>query len=308
MSSFDSVIILGAATGYSPDKVELFLKSLSVSNFKGKVALFINNTQYNEYQKYYSKKNYSFELDFIFSKIGILSSSKKIGKNTKKIIKVLSSIVVSLDPRMKKDFIYFLGLPHVSRFFDYHDYLLVNDYFKYVMLTDTRDVIVQKNPFENELSGLFLGMEDARTLIGQDSFHIKWISDVYGKNYLNSISTQQISCAGVTLGDYNSVLDYLNVMLTEFMNLPYYKMVRSNYDQGIHNKLLYSNKFKDVKFCNPLQSIISTIGIVPRQEIFMNDKNEIIDINGKPSTIIHQYDRHKDIEKVLIHKYLAENK
>lgn len=137
MHSSEFAVILGAATGYTPDKVEVFLRSLSVSNFRGTVALFINSAQFSDYQSYYINKKYSFKLDFIFSRIGVLSSSKKIGKNSKKIIKALSSIVVFLDPRLKKDFIYFLGLPHVSRFFDYYDYLLVNKKFQYVMLTDT---------------------------------------------------------------------------------------------------------------------------------------------------------------------------
>lgn len=130
---------------------------------------------------------------------------------------------------------------------------------------------------------------------------------MYGKEYLNSISSKQISCAGVTLGDYQSVMSYLNVMLNEFIGLPYYTMVRSNYDQGIHNKLLYSNMFNNAVLCHPLKSIISTIGILPRREILFNNRQEIIDINGEPSTIVHQYDRHEDIAKILIEKYLGSN-
>ena len=304
MCSLDSTAILGAATGYSPDKVELFLESLNTTDFQGKVVLFINSMQFNDYNNFYCKKKYQFELEFELSKIGIFSSSKKMGKNFKKIVKALSSIVVSSEPKLKKDFIYFLGLPHVSRFFDYYEFLLKNNNFKNVMLTDTRDVVVQRNPFNKTLSGLFLGMEDERISIGQDSFHIKWISDVYGEKYLKSISSKQISCAGVTLGEYSAVMTYLDVMLKEFMSLPYYTMVRSNYDQGIHNKLLYSEQFDNTILCNPLESIISTIGILPRDEIFLNESDEIIDNDGSVSMIVHQYDRHKDIESILIKKYL----
>ncbi|MCU4439267.1 hypothetical protein KTI07_07000 [Acinetobacter lwoffii] len=304
MKDLKSSIILGAATGYSPDKVEIFLESLFHAKYKGKVVLFINDDQYKDYCTYYSKKAYEFELEFTLSKIGILSSTKKMSKNVKKLIKILSSIVVSLEPRLKKDFIYFLGLPHVSRFFDYYEYLLLKSNNQDIMLTDTRDVVVQKNPFESNLNGLYLGMEDERVSIAQDDFHIKWISDVYGKKYLQSIGSKKICCAGVTLGDHASVMCYLEAMITEFMSLPYYKMVRSNYDQGIHNKLLYSKSFKNVICCEPLKSIISTIGLVPRNEIILNEHHQVLDFNGSISNIIHQYDRHKDIEKIFIKKYL----
>ncbi|WP_104490079.1 hypothetical protein [Acinetobacter indicus] len=304
MKNLKSSIILGAATGYSPDKVEIFLESLSCSRYTGKVVLFINYNQYKDYCEYYSKKDYEFELEFSLSKIGILSSTKKISKNLKKIIKILSGIIVSLEPRLKKDFIYFLGLPHVSRFFDYYEYLLLKSNDQDIMLTDTRDVVVQKNPFESNLDGLYLGMEDSRILIGHDDFHIKWISDVYGKKYLQSIGAKKICCAGVTLGDHTSVMSYLEEMITEFMSLPYYKMVRSNYDQGIHNKLLYSGNFKNINCCDPLKSIISTVGLVPRNEIILNENNQVLDVDGSVSTIIHQYDRHRDIEKIFIEKYL----
>lgn len=305
MENLKSSIILGAATGYTPDKVEIFLESLFDAKYEGKVVLFINYDQYEEYLQYYSKKDYKFKLEFELSKIGILSSTKKIGKNVKKIIKILSSIVVSLEPRLKKDFIYFLGLPHVSRFFDYYEYLILHSTHEDIMLTDTRDVVVQSNPFHKNLNGLYLGMENDRVLIAQDHFHIKWILDVYGRKYLEEIGSNRISCAGVTLGDHASVMSYLEIMLNEFMSLPYYKMVCSNYDQGIHNKLLYSNDFNNVICCDPLKSIISTIGLIPRNEIILNDRKQILDLDGNISTIVHQYDRHKDIENIFIEKYLG---
>ena len=72
MCSLDSTAILGAATGYSPDKVELFLESLNTTDFQGKVVLFINSMQFNDYNNFYCKKKYQFELEFELSKIGII--------------------------------------------------------------------------------------------------------------------------------------------------------------------------------------------------------------------------------------------
>ena len=296
-------VILGAATGYTPEKVLIFLNSICKVNYTGTVTLLLNSDQFEEYQSFFSNMNYPFKLEFLKTSIGIFSSSKKIHKHLKKLIKYLSSYIVAKEPKLKKDFIDYLAFPHVSRFFEYHEYLK-NNQFTHVMLTDTRDVIIQENPFSASVQGLFLGMEDHHTSIGHDSFHIKWISDVYGKQYLESIADQQISCAGVTFGDYGSVMNYLEVMIHEFMSLPYYMMVRSNYDQGIHNKLLYCNAFKHPILCQPLESPILTVGILDNNEIKMDNLGHILNKDGSIPMVVHQYDRHKNLERKLEEIYL----
>lgn len=298
----NSTAILGTATGYTPDKILTFLNSLKNVQYKGDVVLFLNEDQLKDYQEFFKKINYPFKLKFVQTSIGVFYSSRKISKKKKKIIHFFSKYIVKKDSKLYKIFLIILGMPHVSRFFEYSDYLVTNK-FKNVVLTDTRDVIFQKDLFKEPINGLFLGMEDINTPIGYDSFHIKWISDVYGQNYLKSISDKQISCAGVTFGDYESIKNYLNVMLTEFINIPYYTMVKCNYDQGIHNKLLYSNNFENVHKCQPLSSDILTLGLVNPQKIKVNSFGHILNEDGSIPAIVHQYDRHKNLEKMILKNY-----
>lgn len=300
-------LVLGAATGYSPDKVLVFLNSIENSQFKGKVVLFINDIQYKEYQNYYFSKAYTFELEFVKTKIGIFHSSKRISKNYKKFIRYVSQFLVKKESKIKQDFIYYFAPPHVSRFYDYYDYIQgKSSSFSHILISDTRDVIMQANPFQSCIKGLSLGMEDVRISIGNDNFHIKWLTDVYGKKYLKEIAHKQICCAGVTLGDFESVKNYLATMIEEFNTLPYYTMVRSNYDQGIHNKLLYSNQFQNVELCQPLKSHIATIGIYKREELLIDDNGNILNQDSSIASLVHQYDRHQDIELRINNKYLHE--
>lgn len=302
-SNFNPVI-MGAATGYEPQKVELFLNSIFQTNFYGVVALFVNDDQLEIYQEYFKDKyNEHFELRFVITKIGTFSSSNAFGKNIKKLIRYLSKYIVLREPKFKKDFIYYFAPPHVSRFFDYYDFLKLN-HFSHVVLTDTRDVIVQGDLSKLNRQGLFLGMEDESLLLGNDSFHIKWISDVYGKTQLSEISHKQISCAGVTFGDYKSISLYLKTMLHEFMELPYYTMVRSNYDQGVHNKLLYEGAFLSVNLCQPLQSEIATLGVMNMNKVILNEDDYVLNNNNTIPMFIHQYDRHENLANIFQNKYL----
>lgn len=297
------VTILGAATGYSPEKVKIFIQSLYSVGFTGRLVLFLNSHQIRDYEKFFNQ-NYGFEIHYEISKIGIFLANKRIHNDLKKIIKKSSTFLVWGSKKIKKPFIYYFAYPHVSRFFDYKNYLEKANDISSVILTDTRDVIFQKNPdnFFN-IDTLYLGMEDKRNPIGKDSFHIKWITDVYGVEYLNTISNEQISCAGVTIGDFTSVNKYLDTMLKEFLDLPYYLMVKSNYDQGIHNKLLYSNSFNNVTLCQPLESLIATLGTIPQEEISINSDGEILNKDGNPSPIVHQYDRHQDLNDLIISRF-----
>lgn len=290
-------IIIGAATGYTPENVTLFLNSLNKFNYNGKVVLFIHQKELNIFNDFYANQNYSFEVEFIVSHIGL----KKMRKY-RKISRFALTPLVTLSKNLKRNLIYKLAYPHVSRFFDYYDYLKDQN-CDYVMLTDTRDVILQRDPFFNLPKGLYLGLEDKRTLIKDDAFSIRWIKEVYGEDYLSSIRNKEICCAGVTLGDYYSVMSYLKTMNDEFLKLPFSIMLKSNYDQGIHNKLLYSNQFENVILCRPLNSIISTVGLIPMNEIVLNDQNQFLNEDGSLSAIIHQYDRHFTI-KTRIEQFL----
>ncbi|WP_163122647.1 hypothetical protein [Acinetobacter portensis] len=299
-----SPVIMGAATGYAPQKVELFLNSISRTNFSGVVVLFLNDDQLDDYKEYFGGRySNQFELRFVITQIGVFSSSKSLNKYLQKAIRFFSKYIVLKEPKLKKDFIYYFAPPHVSRFFDYYNFLKLNN-FTHIILTDTRDVIVQGDLNKLNQQGLFLGMEDKSLLLGKDSFHVKWIGDVYGKKYLSEISNKQISCAGVTFGDYQSIRHYLDIMINEFMKLPYYTMVRSNYDQGIHNKLLYSNEFSGVKLCQPLGSEIATLGVMNINNVVLNEDCLILNADGSIPTFVHQYDRHKGLEQSLKDKYL----
>ena len=95
-------LVLGAATGYHPEKVLVFLNSFHQAQFIGKVVLFINDSQYDEYLEFYQHKDYSFELEFIKTKIGIFHSSKRMGKNYKKFVRFMSQLAVIKTRHMRR--------------------------------------------------------------------------------------------------------------------------------------------------------------------------------------------------------------
>ena len=81
-------------------------------------------------------------------------------------------------------------------------------------------------------------------------------------------------------------------------------MVRSNYDQGIHNKLLYSDAFSRLHFCQPLESKIATLGVMNVDKINLNQDAILLNLDGTIPLFVHQYDRHEELENIFTEKYL----
>ncbi|WP_404865900.1 hypothetical protein [Glaesserella parasuis] len=292
---------MGAATGYSVKDIELFLLSLKHINYTEDVVLFIHNKQRIHFEKYVNENSFPFHINLVKSKAGLFYS-KRINRKLKKIINTLSISLVNLIPYLKGHFIYKLALPHVSRFFDYFNYINKLDEVRNIILTDIRDVIFQRDPFL-DIKGLYVGMESPEVPMGKDFYSKKWITEVYGDDYFENIKNNQICCAGVTLGDYHSIKKYLQTMLNEFLSLPYETIISSNYDQGIHNKLLYNNELLNPIQCQPLSSVISTIGIIDRNNLLFDLQNNLLLSDGCPAYIVHQYDRHTDILEKYQYKF-----
>ncbi|ABR74490.1 hypothetical protein CBG46_10545 [Actinobacillus succinogenes] len=296
-------IIIGGATGYKPERVEIFLKSLNLAQFKGKVILLVYESDLAEYQRFYPSSSFGFELVYRVSRIG-LARRMRWYRTFKPLINRLFERLYRTDRRKKAELLKKFAYPHVSRFFEFLACLESSPETEFAMLTDTRDVYFQQHPFRQIQKGLYLGIENPAVALKHDSYSNSWLRDVYGENVLAEISSNPICCAGVTLGDYQSVVNYLHIMLDEFLQLPYTVMAKSNYDQGIHNRLLYGNRFSRVVRCLPLNSVISTVGLFNYENLTFNSAHELLLADGSKACIVHQYDRHQDWEKEVRRKFL----
>ena len=64
-------------------------------------------------------------------------------------------------------------------------------------------------------------------------------------------------------------------------------------DQGIHNYLIYTSKIKDVRIIKDDSEMLSTISShKPLSEIRLSKNNEVLNKDGNPVSVVHQYDRY----------------
>jgi hypothetical protein len=160
-----------------------------------------------------------------------------------------------------------------------------------ILLTDSRDVVIQRDPFSFIDEKLISGLEPET--IGKEQHTARWIEEIYDKNILHRMLDSPIICSGVTLGPVKEVENYLNKMCREMWRLLPKIVFKDGCDQGFHDYLIFEKQIKPDLTDNQ-QGLIATISLE-------NPSNLSIDLSGfvkvcdQHPAIIHQYDRHPDL-------------
>lgn len=187
----------------------------------------------------------------------------------------------------------------------YEDFLRNNtDKYNLVLFIDVRDSFFQKDIFkyyENIKSFLSFAIEDDYL---SEISNKKWIIDAFGYNIYNDIKHERIICGGTILGSLDKIME-LSSTVWKILNQSSYS--RENWiDQAIINYVIYYKKI----FANETiirnenkDSPILTLGVA-KNESFINDsEGNILNINDEIAALVHQYDRHKNIEIIVLKKY-----
>ncbi len=212
-----------------------------------------------------------------------------------------------------------------TRYKIYSKYLKKNK-FSRIMISDTRDVIFQKNPFTNKkFSSLCFFSEDKS--IGECTFNSSWIKNLYGKKKFNKFKHKKILCSGTTIGKYKNIINYLNKINREieitnntkiakqlkkdkslkiligkiskfilgkriysYLNHKIFKgYTYVGTDQGNHNYLIYSKKIKNFKIYSNKDGYVCTLGNANVRNFKVD--NGLYNSLGLKFSVVHQYDR-----------------
>lgn len=254
-------LILTIAENYNYEKIKPFVESLQNTGFNGDLVIFCHNLDKNAVKKLKEKK------------VTLVEYKK-------------NPIRLNLSKEKKINFILSKKL-HIFQYRHILYYLFLKKYshkYKNVFLTDIRDVIFQKDPFDFNLGNkLNVFLEEEK--IKDCPINSKWIIESYGNNIYNTIKSNLISCAGTTIGSTANVFKYLKKMIR---NVETYWC-----DQAVHNYLIYTGKIKLLKLNYNFDGPVLTMGKIPLSKIKKRfDKKSKLLLNESLETInvLHQYD------------------
>jgi hypothetical protein len=277
-------LVIGGASNYTWDQLKYWVNSIKKSGFSGDIVLVATN----------------------ISKVTI-----------EKLIQ--EGVKLSLYGKQQEngDFVaHSNGAPHVERFFYIWNFLeTINQQYRYVISTDTRDVVFQKNPsewLEDNLMTHFLVASSEGMRYKNETWGNQNLYDTFGPFFHNHFKNNMIFNVGTIAGDYDYVKSLMFMIFQMSINRPIPIV-----DQSVYNVLLNTTPWLDdtmmasnsdawaIQLGTTLHAVKAGKGDLGlmfkndpgKYERIYEDQQPIIEENvvknveGNLFTIIHQYDR-----------------
>jgi len=292
-------LVIGSVTGYKFEQISPWVNSLDASGFKGMKALVVYNMD-AEGVKELSDRGYI-----------ILGFEKDSVTNSLHYPKPKFSIVV-------------------ERFLHYYLFLYSkeNRYnIRYILSTDVKDVIFQKNPSLFFDSCDLLGSEKACSIIASSEEleyqHEDWgknnMIESYGTIFYERHKTNTIYNAGVIAGKFHTFLGLCKTIYLTSAGAPQFVPGGGGPDQAAYNLLLDTAAYKNITLhtdhdtawaaqlgttadpskINKYRSFLKTTG-----PCLDTDKGLVVTPVGEPYAIVHQWDRVPEVRKFVERRYV----
>eukprot|EP01031_Cornospumella_fuschlensis_P032101 gene32101-38820_t len=222
------------------------------------------------------------------------------------------------------------------------DYVLIVDARDTVFQTNPFALIKNSLSATNPtaLKGVHVFLEES--IIGTCGWNKGWIVDCFGESVLSLVQHNSVLCSGVTMGDMHSMYVYIHAMssimqgkrlllqssfvdpsqvpfaftaekaalvekINSFNKFP--RCERNGVDQGLHNVLMHLGLLgganihihKHEHFSYPVINMQTAMLIVSHRV----DKGKVYMSGGQLYSIVHQYDRHTELQQQLVTRYLT---
>jgi hypothetical protein len=180
------------------------------------------------------------------------------------------------------------GYGNVDRFRYYLDCLENFEDVDNVMLSDIRDVIFQSNPFaEYPKHDIELFAEPE--VFGKCSHNGPWYNGLYGAEQLDKIKDEHVLCAGTTLGKFDTIVQYITILIEEIVKLEDAGKAHGTCDQAVHNHIVYTGRFADYRINQNGEGLVSTMH--HSKTLTFDRQGRMLNNDGNPTPVVHQYDR-----------------
>ena len=196
-----------------------------------------------------------------------------------------------LDPNTRRFVEFFLALREILPTFDR------------VLLSDLRDVVFQRNPFELITGeGILYGLEDSAVTIGSHWANSLWVERVGGAALRDALAPHRVSCVGVVLASGAVMAEYLDHLVAALTQPGFNLAHFHGADTGAHNIVVRRETLPNQRYADfTTGGILNMHGLKPDCIRWTAD-GLLGDATGRPIPIIHQYDRHPAVAARLFQR------
>ena len=182
-----------------------------------------------------------------------------------------------------------------------------------IFLLDTHDVYFQSNPFDkvptDMVDTLMTFQENPIKKMEDDIENKIWQQEKHEIRWVRRLGRKTILVASAVVGGQPAVETYCRAMMEDF-ELTECQVYGC--EQGNHNYLFWSSRLKKADTINQLvmaeqgKSAVNTLRILIKyagsslKDIgTVNDHDQVVNIDGEPSPVVHQYETDPYLNKVV---------
>lgn len=284
-------VVVGCITNYNFEQIKHWVNSLDRSGFSGLKIMVCYNIPFGVAEEL-TKRNYT-----------ILA----FGKNDEK-----QSLHFSDEP-------FNICLERFFHLWYFLSKIREKEQFRYLISTDVKDVIFQKNPSE------WLEKNIGDKLINVASESIRYRDEEWGNNNLKESfgpiiheihRNNEIYNAGTVSGDFDTLIDLFLTIYLSCGNSPKFVQGGGGPDQAALNILLQTAAYKNItRFTKSEEGWAAQLGTTkdPRKiskykQVLLEHEPTLVDnmictSQGEPFYIVHQYDRIPQWKEMIEKKY-----
>lgn len=274
-------VVIGASSGLDWDTLRYWANSLEQSGFAGDKVIILMNCDRRTVREFMDR-------DFV---------------------------VVGFEENDHGDYVHESALvPHVERFIHVHDYVRRNGPFRWVITTDVRDVVFQQDPvvwLDQHMGGHDWVFASEGVRYQHETWGDQNLRETFGEYVYDIMKNNEIFNVGVLAGRSDA-------MQALCLNLFYHAMNRpiSICDQAVFNFLISQKPYVDrALYTRSCQAWACQAGTtadprrLPQLRHHVMDQlpqlhgDTVVNTQGWPYCIVHQYDRVPAWHAELVKKY-----
>mmetsp|Transcript_38369 Transcript_38369/g.49492 ORF Transcript_38369/g.49492 Transcript_38369/m.49492 type:complete len:518 (-) Transcript_38369:156-1709(-) len=168
--------------------------------------------------------------------------------------------------------------------------------YRSVMMADIRDTAFQTDVFKefDPSTPAFYAFHDypkSQVTLGKCGWNGGWVEDCFGKEMRQQLYDNQIYCSGISMGTFNEVWTYLQIMDEIIMADEFHLCERNGVDQGIHNVLVNLDRIPGLKTISQDDGWVGNL----QAKTCQLKSNKFYNKKGGLLSVAHQYDRRKPV-------------
>lgn len=182
------------------------------------------------------------------------------------------------------------GYIHVLRFKYYLDYIEKNfNNIDNIFLADIRDIVFQSSPFATYPQYPIEFFAEPEIFKNCVEHNAPWYIGLYGIDKFKEVEMNYILCSGTTIGKRETMVKYIQLINEEVFRLEQNGKTNFHCDQAIHNHLVYNNFFENFRINHNGSGLVTTIH--HGKVLTFNRAGQLLNNDGTPTPVVHQYDR-----------------